>query len=98
MHFVERLGQINNADEQMDLVEPLARELLSDSSTRNAEIAEAILRMYERNPKADGFGTFGTLNMVLEEIDPEIVRPLVQASLARQESWPARELMGLFEV
>jgi hypothetical protein len=38
----------------------------SDSSACTAEITEAILRMYERNSKADGFDTFGTFNRVIE--------------------------------
>lgn len=95
MNYVERLARINDADEQMELVEPLAAELLDDPKARTAEIAEAILRMYERNPQADGFGTFATLNMVLEELEPDVLRPLVRASLDRQETWAARELADM---
>lgn len=95
MNYAQRLAEIDNADEQMELVEPLAAELLADPTTRTAEIAEAILRLYERNPQADGFGTFATLNMVLEEIAPDVLRPLVHASLSRQETWAARELADM---
>lgn len=71
---------------------PFVEALLDDPETRTAEIAEAILRLYERNPQADGFGTFATLNMVLEEVDPEVLVPILRASIARQSTWASQEL------
>ena len=94
-HYIERLAAIDKLDDQMELVEPLANQLLDDATTRTPEIAEAILRMYERNPEADGFGTYSTFNMVLEELDAEVLRPLVKESLARKETWAARELADI---
>lgn len=96
-NYLERLAAITDADNQMDLLRPLSIELMTDESTRTSEIGEAILRLYERSPSADGFGTFATLNMVLEEIDPEAMKPLVAASLARtpSPSWATREFAAM---
>ncbi len=97
MTYVERLAAITNADEQMEQVETIAEELLTEDGARTPEIAAAILALYERSPNADGFGTFATLNMVLEEVDPKVLEPLVRASIARQPTWMTRELLAIFE-
>lgn len=98
MSYAKELASINDADEQMEIVEPLALRISEDPEARTAELAEAILRMFERNPEADGFGTFGTLISALEEVDPDVLRPLAEASVKRVETWANAEVLEMCQV
>lgn len=94
MNLADELNSINDLETQFATFETLAGQLAV--ADHDPATVAAVLGVFERCGHMEDFGVFGTLANYLEAADPDVVGPLVVASVRRAPCWKTIEILPGF--
>lgn len=88
--IIDKINKIEDAEEQIQDLEGVLQQL--EDGPADKDTGEALLKLMERCADDDDFGTFSSIESVIDNLDQR--DNLLRASIRRRPMWKTLEMIG----